>query len=96
MPQAGYGTPRAAYETVVRQKLLSTAAQVGGFVGSVTNNGNGTATYQIDNQAGRNSFVLHLPWVNNVEAHSSGAPTPMRTIYQQFKWTEAASIAGCR
>jgi len=39
---------------------MSTAAQVGGFVGSVTNKPNGTATYQIDNEAGRNSFVLHL------------------------------------
>ena len=96
MPRIGYSTPRAAYETIVRQNVLSTAAQVGGFVGSVTNNGNGTATYQIDNQAGRNSFVLHLPWVNNVEADPSGAPTPMRTIDQQFKWTEPSTFAGCR
>ena len=94
----GYGTFRAAHDTILNRStadLFSTAFQVGGFRGaSVTRNPDDTATFVIRNEAGRNSFWFHV--ATNLQASPSGAPTPMRTIYQTFRWTEPTSVSGCR
>jgi len=59
-----YGTVRAYWETILEPGAFgwgSTAAQVGGFAGaSATDNGNGTVTFTIPNDAGTHSFFLHL------------------------------------
>jgi hypothetical protein len=97
IPRISYSTLRAAHDTILNRStadLFSTAFQVGGFIGSVKNNGDGSAAYTIRNEAGRNSFWFHV--ATNIQASPSGAPTPMRSIYQTFKWTEEASFAGCR
>jgi hypothetical protein len=76
-----YPTLLAARETLLHPR--DTSFQVGGFGGaSARNNGNGTVTFIIPNQAGANSFFYHVlpnaPW-------SRG---PMRTVNQTFCWTE--------
>jgi hypothetical protein len=64
-------------------RLGSTAAQVGGFAGaSIVNNGDGTATFSVHNEAGARSFFYHA--IGNRE----GTTGPFRTIIQDFKWTE--------
>ena len=88
-----YGTFEAYWDTVVNPFTAdwsNTATEVGGFGGaSITNNGNGTATYTIPNTSGTYSFFLHL-----VPDRSS--PTgPMSNIYQTFKWTEPISGRNC-
>lgn len=76
-----YGTIRAYLETAWR--VNSTGAQVGGYGGaSAKNNGDGTVTYTIPNDAGTHSFWLHA--VPNRECTNCS----MRTIQQTFKWTE--------
>ena len=83
---SGYRTFDAYFETAANPRtsdLSSTAFQVGGFDGaSVRNNGNGTATYTIRNDAGTHSFFLHLPPDRKSEEGF------MRTIHQKFEWTE--------
>jgi RHS repeat-associated protein len=87
----GYGTGQAAEDTLFNPgEWSSTALQVGGFAGaSVINNGNGTATFTIPNDAGTHSFFYHL--VPNRQGHTG----PLRTIQQTFKWTEPISGSGC-
>jgi hypothetical protein len=83
---AGYGTIRAAFDTLLNPftaNPFSTAAQVGGFMGTVSNNGDGTATYNITNTAGTRSFFYHV-------APNRASPTgPMSNIDQSFVWSEA-------
>jgi RHS repeat-associated protein len=81
-----YGTFQAYWDTTVNPFTAdwsNTAAEVGGWGGaSVTNNGDGTATYYIPNTSGTHSFFLHL-------VPDRQSPTgPMRNIYQKFQWTE--------
>ena len=86
-----YGTVQAAEDTLLNPVLWSsTALEVGGFAGaSVINNGNGTATFTIPNDAGAHSFLYHM--VSNRE----GETGPMRTIQQTFQWTEPITAGGC-
>jgi hypothetical protein len=81
-----YGTGQAAWDTLLNPSTAdwsSTGAQVGGFGGaSAVNNGNGTVTFTIPNQAGTQSFFYHA--VSN----RSGTTGPGRTITQTFQWTE--------
>ena len=88
-----YPSGRAWFDTLVNPVTadwFGTPAQVGGFGGAqITNNGDGTAHVQINNNAGSNSFVYHA--VPN-RTSSTG---PMRTIHQQFNWT-ASTPLGCR
>ncbi|MEO8379705.1 MAG: RHS repeat-associated core domain-containing protein [Acidobacteriota bacterium] len=81
-----YGTGRAYWDTVanpITADWSSTGAQVGGFAGaSATNNGNGTATFNVPNVAGTHSFFLHA--VPNRSGNGM-----MSNIYQDFTWTEA-------
>jgi hypothetical protein len=87
-----YGTIEAYWDTVVNPFTLdwsSTATQVGGFAGATTvNNGNGTITVTIPNEAGAKSFFLHIP------PNSPFSRGPLRTIKQRFEWTEYLP-AGC-
>ena len=87
----GYGTFQAAEDTVLNpEEWSSTALQVGGFAGAkVINNGNGTATFIIPNDAGTHSFFCHL--VPNRKGHTG----PLRTIQQTFRWTEPIRGSGC-
>jgi RHS repeat-associated protein len=81
-----FGTYEAYWRTILSPREADwskTSAQVGGYAGAtVRNNGDGTATYEIHNEAGTYSFFLHAvpnaPW-------KSG---PMSTIGQDFRWTE--------
>ncbi len=89
----GYSTRQAYLDTSFYPDTAdtnSTAWEVGGFAGaSVTNNGDGTATFDIPNVSGTHSFFYHLvpntPW-------RSG---PMSNIYQNFKWKEPINECGC-
>jgi RHS repeat-associated protein len=89
-----YGTFEAYWDTFANPftaDASSTAFEVGGFAGaSVTNNGDGTATFDIPNVSGAHSFFLHMipnsPW----------AKGPMSNIHQDFKWTEPISECGCQ
>jgi RHS repeat-associated protein len=87
----GYGTGQAAEDTLLNPgEWSSTALQVGGFAGaSVINNGNGTATFTIPNDAGAHSFLYHLA------PNREGDTGPMRTIQQTFQWTEPITGSGC-
>ncbi len=81
-----YDTIKAYAETILNPLTAnwkSTAMQVGGYRGaSITNNNDGTATYNIRNVAGANSFFLHM--VPNLP----GKTGPMHNVEQIFKWTE--------
>ncbi len=67
--------------------FCGTSAQVGGWGGgSVVNNGDGTATFEVNNTAGTHSFFLHL--VPNRKSPKG----MMANIYQNFKWTEPIYI----
>ncbi|MCX6834053.1 MAG: hypothetical protein NTW07_02780, partial [candidate division Zixibacteria bacterium] len=51
------------------------------------NNGNGTVTFTIPNEAGAQSFFYHL-------VPNRTCPTgPMRTIKQTFQWTEKIDMS---
>jgi RHS repeat-associated protein len=86
-----YGTSQAAKDTLLNpSEWSSTAVQVGGFAGaSVINNGNGTATFTIPNDAGAHSLLYHM--VPNRQSDTG----PMRTIQQTFHWTEPITGGGC-
>jgi RHS repeat-associated protein len=79
-----YGTPDAYVGTMLNPLYWSsTAMQVGGFSGAtVINNGDGTATFTITNDAGTYSFFYHrVP-------NSPFATGPMHTVTQTFIWVE--------
>jgi hypothetical protein len=84
-------TEQAFIDTVLLadHPLPNTPAQVGGCVGSVTNNENGTMTYTIRNKAGANSFSYHLL------PNSPLSFGPYRTIIQTFSWTDPLPATGC-
>ena len=87
----GYGHFEAARDTVLRPVLTGgdwtdTSTQVGGFGGEVgVNNGDGTVTFTIPNDAGRHSFAAGQ-WTG--EDNPNGPTGPRRTIKQTFIWTE--------
>jgi len=66
-----YGTGEAYLDTIVNPMTLDwsdTSTQVGGFSGATaTNNGDGTVTFTVKNDAGAHSFFLHA--VPNVPDH---------------------------
>ena len=79
-----YGSGQAWFQTLanpVTADWFGTPAQVGGFTSQITNNGNGTASVQINNVAGSKSFVYHAV------PNRTGTTGPMRTINQHFSWT---------
>ena len=84
IPRFTYASDQAAKDTVLNPSYWSsTALQVGGFDGaSAVNNGNGTVTFTIPNEAGTRSFFYHA--VDD----RTGTTGPMRTIKQIFTWTE--------
>jgi RHS repeat-associated protein len=82
-----YGTARAAWESPPWGSTID--AQVGGFGGAqVINNGDGTATFKISNDAGEESFLYHGFYLIPVPNNPFGETGPMRTIHQTFQWTE--------
>jgi hypothetical protein len=82
-----YGTIRAYAETIADPRTAnwhSISMQVGGFgEASISNNNDGTATYNMRNVAGANSFFLHV--VPNLR----GTTGPMHNVEQLFSWTES-------
>jgi len=77
----GYDSDDAFFDTITNP--YSTAFQVGGTAGSsVVNNGNGTATFTINNVAGTKSFFYHI--VPNLTSTSG----MMHSVTQTFQWTE--------
>jgi RHS repeat-associated protein len=89
----GYDPGTAWWDTLVNPLTadwFGTPAQVGGFTGTVRNNGNGSATLIITNEAGTHSFFYHaLP-------NRSGTTGPLRTIRQTFEWTEGFASGQCK
>src|SRR4029077_12682225 len=94
-----YGTVDAYVDTIVNPLTLDwsdTSAQVGGFAGATaTNNGDGTVTFTVVNDAGAHSFFLHLVpnmpdqiWIPFVGPVSP----PFRTIHQTITWTEPIQV----
>ncbi|MGE4170774.1 MAG: RHS repeat-associated core domain-containing protein [Candidatus Margulisiibacteriota bacterium] len=80
-----YETGKAAIDTLVKPSTADwggTGAQVGGFRGQYVNNGDGTVTYTIKNEAGTHSFFYHM--LPNLPFKTG----PMSTITQTFRWTE--------
>jgi RHS repeat-associated protein len=83
-----YTTKEAALETAFGPKAdwSNTAFQVGGFDKAMAiNNGNGTATFIIYNEASRSSFLYHGLYLFTVQNRIGG---PLRTIRQTFVWSE--------
>lgn len=84
--RVNYGTGQAFIDTIANPFTANwsgTGMQVGGFGGAtVRNNGDGTATFTINNVAGTNSFFYHI-------APNNTSPTgPMHNVTQTFIWTE--------
>jgi len=78
-----YSTPQAYKDLVRLSRWPYTDAQVGGFDwATVTNNGNGTVTFDIPNLAGTQSFFHHMV------PNRKGTTGPMHNVYQRFTWTE--------
>ncbi len=80
-----YGSMHAYKDTITDPS--STAFQVGAWVGSATNNGDGTVTFTITNEANENSLFGHL---NDLFPGLFPNPDigPMKGIDQTFQWTE--------
>mgnify|MGYP000901819537 CR=1 FL=1 len=90
-PGSSYGTGEAAGGTT--GDLSNTAFQVGGFGGATAvDNGNGTVTFTIYNDASRESFLYHGFYIFPVQNYQTG---PMRTIRQTFQWTENIDKSKC-
>ena len=73
----------------------STAAQVGGFMGSASPAGGCKASYTIRNEAGTNSFYYHAlpnlpPWL------PAYCFLPQHTVTQTFTWTEKSPCPDCK
>jgi hypothetical protein len=91
-----YGTSQAAFDTVILPishmggfDYGDTSTQVGGFVGRVTDRGDGTVTFDILNRAGAESAFLHLV------SDRTGTSGPFSTITQTFQWNESRP-SSCR
>jgi RHS repeat-associated protein len=87
LPRFEFTTPDAAQQTLPNP--CSTAAQVGGFMGSASPVGGCKASYTIRNEAGTNSFYYHIlpdlpPWL------PAYCFIPQHTVTQTFTWTEAS------
>lgn len=86
-----YSTTRGAVDTLLNPYYWgNTALQVGGFRGSAVNNGNGTVTFRIWNEAGAHSFFYHA--VGNLPSEYGS----FRTIYQYFEFTEVINENNCK
>ena len=89
-----YGTFQAYWDTLANPFTADwsdTSFEVGGFAGpsGVTNNGNGTATFNIYNTSGTHSFFLHLV------PDRTSPNGPMSNINQHFHWTEPIPNGKC-
>ncbi len=82
---SSFGTWDAFWQTA-QNPLNATQAQVGGYMYTYTNNGNGMVTYKIMNQMSMYSFFYHIPGVPH---KPRGGPFPfMGNLNQEFEWTE--------
>jgi RHS repeat-associated protein len=79
-----FGTIEAYIKTMFTPN--STAFQVGGYLYDAVNNGDGTVTYTIRNQASAYSFFLHIPGVPH--KRRGGTIHLFGNIDQVFTWTE--------
>jgi len=89
-----YGTFQAYWDTAANPFTANwndTSFEVGGFAGpsGVTNNGNGTAAFDIYNTSGTHSFFLHLV------PDRTSPDGPMSNINQHFHWTEPIPNGKC-
>jgi len=90
--EGSYGTWQAAWDAGPFAPLHwdQTEFQVGGFGGaSAVNNGDGTVTFKIPNEAGSRSFLYHAV------PNRTGTIGPLRTITQEFQWTEKIGKSKC-
>jgi hypothetical protein len=81
-----YDTFEAAKDTLLYPKQwASIALEVGGFArAKITDNGDGTVTFNVPNRAGAKSFFYHaLP-----DLPRSWGNVPMHNVEQKFIWTE--------
>lgn len=91
--KAGYSTARGFWDTGWRPwEWGSTAFQVGGFVWSAVNVGNGQVRFRVYNQASLYSFFYHAPGVPH-KSRGGGFPYG-GNINQKFEWTRL-SPCGC-
>jgi len=79
-----FGTAKAYFTTIWFPN--KTAFQVGGFLYDAVNNGDGTVTYSIRNQASAYSFFLHIPGVPHKPR--GGTIRLFGNINQTFIFTE--------
>jgi len=79
-----FGTVKAYFTTTWLPN--KTAFQVGGFLYDAVNNGDGTVTYSIRNQASAYSFFLHIPGVPHKPR--GGTIRLFGNINQTFMFTE--------
>jgi hypothetical protein len=87
----GYGTLRGFWDTGMRPwEWGSTATQIGGFVWSAINIGNGKVRFRVYNTASLYSLFYHLPGMPHKERGSSWFPFG-GNIQQKFEWTESIS-----
>jgi RHS repeat-associated protein len=87
---SGYGTPTAFVDTALNPftaDWFGTPFQVGGFNWTATNNGDGTATFTLENPAGTSSFTAYLAGGYHWASDRRGSSGPFRTINQTFQWT---------
>ena len=81
----GYSIGKAARQTLLcPSQWFSTALQVGGFSATAHNNGDGTVRFTINNTAGTKSFFYHI--IPDIDLGIG--PLQMRSVYQEFIWTE--------
>lgn len=87
-----YSHFRAFFETVWHSSIdnyQSIGFQVGGYGGAwARNNGNGTVTYHVKNDASLHSLIPFL----KSPARTTG---PFSTIHQTFEWTETIDQSLC-
>ena len=88
--EGNFGTVEAYFKTIWMPN--STAFQVGGFYYNAVNNGDGTVTYTIRNQASAYSFFLHIPGIPH--APRGGTLHLFGNIDQLFSWTEKSPCCG--
>ena len=86
MKNQSFGTVEAYFKTIFTPN--SSAFQVGGFLYDAVNNGDGTVTYTIRNQASAYSLFLHIPFIPHKKR--GGTLHLFGNIDQVFQWTEKA------
>ncbi len=80
-----YGSRRAAFETL--RPLWNTSSQVGGFLYTATNNGNGTVTFEFTNVTSLWSAGYHFDFIPRPLPRGGMIPL-CGDLSQTFSWTE--------